>query len=231
VNTECLKCGFIATGNPPTLACPKCGAIYAKLHSLAAAGRLIRPVSLEQLEMAETEREAIRQRERERMAAQEAIRQRELERIAEQEAEQKRRQKEAIAAARESGDWSGMPAAVVASEKLRLTLTTTQHVPGRETLSIIGIVSAECVYGMNFFKDVLADVRDIVGGRSATAQKVLHDARVAALHDLREEAFQMGAHAVVAISFEFNEMSGGMRMLFVTATGTAVKLSPEPASR
>ena len=47
-------------------------------------------------------------------------------------------------------------------------LTTTPEFPGRQIRESLGIVTAECVLGINIFRDVLGSLRDLVGGRSGT---------------------------------------------------------------
>ncbi|MEL6582764.1 MAG: YbjQ family protein [Pseudomonadota bacterium] len=103
-------------------------------------------------------------------------------------------------------------------------LTTTPEVPGREVLEIIDIVTAESVQGMNIIKDVFASVTDIFGGRSSTTENVLIDARNDCLRELRQRAAAMGADAVIGVDLDYSEFSGGGGMLFLVASGTAVKL-------
>lgn len=107
-----------------------------------------------------------------------------------------------------------------------LLLTTTATVPGREISGVLDIVSAECAYGMNVLKDMLAGLTDVVGGRSGSTQGVLRDARRTVMAELRSEAFNLGADAVVGVDLDYSEFSGGGKsMLFVVATGTAVTLA------
>lgn len=107
-----------------------------------------------------------------------------------------------------------------------LLLTTTPLVPGREISGVLDIVSAECAYGMNILKDLFTNVTDVVGGRSGSTQSVLRDARRTVMAELRNEAYSLGADAVVGVDLAYSEFSGGGKsMLFVVATGTAVKLT------
>lgn len=107
-----------------------------------------------------------------------------------------------------------------------LLLTTTPSVPGREIAGVLDIVSAECAYGMNILKDFFSNVTDVVGGRSGATQGVLRDARRTVMAELRNEAFSLGADAVVGVDLAYSEFSGGGKsMLFVVASGTAVKLA------
>lgn len=118
--------------------------------------------------------------------------------------------------------------AAKAAERSRLDnlcLTTTHTVPGREVDWVIEVISAECAFGMNVFKDFFAGVSDFFGGRNRSTQNTLRDARRAVMRDLRQEAFDVGADAVIGIDLDYSEFSGGGKsMLFVVATGTAVKL-------
>ncbi len=104
-------------------------------------------------------------------------------------------------------------------------LVTTHSVPGREVREALGIVSAECVLGINVFRDFLGGIRDIVGGRSGTHQKALREARNACLEELAQAAGQLDANAVVGIDMDYSEISGGGKgMVLLVATGTAVRL-------
>jgi uncharacterized protein YbjQ (UPF0145 family) len=75
-----------------------------------------------------------------------------------------------------------------------------------------------------FFKDLLAGIRDIVGGRSETYEKVINDARNNALTELIAKAESIGANAVIGIDLDFETVGSGSSMLMVMATGTAVRI-------
>jgi uncharacterized protein YbjQ (UPF0145 family) len=110
-----------------------------------------------------------------------------------------------------------------------IVLTTSIDVPKREIESVISIVAAEAALGLNVFRDIANNIRDFVGGRSETSQKALREARLACLDQLRREAAAIGADAVIAVDLDYNELStsgSGGGILFVAASGTAVKLSP-----
>lgn len=90
----------------------------------------------------------------------------------------------------------------------------------------LGIVAAEAAFGISLLKDFFIAVRDVVGGRSTALQGALREARQAALDGLREEAYALGADAVVAVDIDLSEFSGagaGGTMVMVAATGTAVR--------
>ena len=115
-------------------------------------------------------------------------------------------------------------------DKLKnITLTTSHFLEGYKVTKTIDIITAECVFGMNIFRDFFAGVTDIVGGRSEATQTVLRDARNVCLNELRKEAFMVGANAVIAVDLDYSEFSGKMKsMLFLVASGTAVTVEEIP---
>lgn len=105
-----------------------------------------------------------------------------------------------------------------------MILTTTSQIEGYRIVEYHGIVSAETIIGANIFKDFLAGLRDIVGGRSASYEKVLKEAKAAAMSELESEASALGANAVLGIDLDFETVGSKGGMLMVCASGTAVKI-------
>ena len=99
---------------------------------------------------------------------------------------------------------------------------TTETAPNLNITKRIEIVTAECAFGMNIFKDLFAGVRDIVGGRSEAVQKTMRDSRKTALYELKKEAYEVGANAVVGVDLDYVEMSSVGSMVMLVASGTAV---------
>ncbi len=139
--------------------------------------------------------------------------------------------KNRILRAQATGNWVGIPRESIPREfwvhaAATIPISTTPTIPGYEITAAMDVISAECAYGMNIFKDFFAGITDAVGGRSGSTQGVLRDARRTVMADLRAEAFALGADAVVGVSLDYSEFSGaGKSMLFVVASGTAVKLA------
>ena len=74
-------------------------------------------------------------------------------------------------------------------------LTTSYVVANAEIEREVDILTAECAYGMNIFRDMFAGVRDIFGGRSGSVQKLLNEAKETVLEELRDQAASAGADA------------------------------------
>ncbi len=103
--------------------------------------------------------------------------------------------------------------------------TTTDSVEGRQITAYLGIVSGDAVMGTNIFKDFFAGIRDIVGGRSGAYEKELAKAKEFALEDMRTQARELGADAIVSVDLDYESIASDKTcMLMVSANGTAVKL-------
>jgi uncharacterized protein YbjQ (UPF0145 family) len=72
---------------------------------------------------------------------------------------------------------------------------------------------------------LFANIRDIVGGRSAAYEQELARARTIALDELKNSAQQLGAHAVVGIDLDYEVLGTNNGMLMVSVSGTAVTLA------
>jgi uncharacterized protein YbjQ (UPF0145 family) len=103
-----------------------------------------------------------------------------------------------------------------------MIITTTPSVEGRTIRQYHGIVTGEAILGANIFRDLFAQVRDIVGGRSAANEQELGRARETALREMEEQAVAMGANAIVGVDLDYEVINN---MLMVSASGTAVSLS------
>ena len=99
-----------------------------------------------------------------------------------------------------------------------MILTTTPSVEGKEIIEYKGIVFGEVISGINFIKDFTAGLSNFFGGRSATYENELLEARENALKELEERAYQKGANAIV----DYEVLGADNGMLMVTVSGTAV---------
>jgi uncharacterized protein YbjQ (UPF0145 family) len=103
-----------------------------------------------------------------------------------------------------------------------MIITTTDAVEGKRVVAYLGVISADVVMGSNAIRDFFASVRDWVGGRAGSYEKVLADARREAVEELAEKAAKLGADAVIGVDLDYQSVGG--TMLMVAANGTAVKL-------
>jgi len=100
--------------------------------------------------------------------------------------------------------------------------TTTPTLEGRPIRRYLGIVTGEAIMGANLFRDFFAGIRDIVGGRTASYEQVLEDARVQAIGEMQTKARELGANAVVGVDIDYEVLGQNNGMLMVAVSGTAV---------
>ncbi|NVK51990.1 MAG: YbjQ family protein [Flavobacteriaceae bacterium] len=104
-----------------------------------------------------------------------------------------------------------------------MIITTTNTLETHQIKQYIGIVSGETIIGANIFKDFFAGIRDIVGGRSGSYERVLREAKDTALKEMKDEALRLGADAIIGVDLDYETVGAKGGMLMVTASGTAVK--------
>jgi uncharacterized protein YbjQ (UPF0145 family) len=110
-----------------------------------------------------------------------------------------------------------------------MLVVTTPTLEGRRITRYLGLVSGEAILGANIFKDLFAGIRDIVGGRSAAYEQELRKAKQIAIDEMTQQARDLGANAVVSVDLDYEtiQVGQGGGMLMVSASGTAVLISPE----
>jgi len=101
-------------------------------------------------------------------------------------------------------------------------VTTTEEIPGKEVKEILGIVKGNTVRAKWFGKDILAGLRNIVGGELKEYSEMLIEAREQAVDRMIKEAELLGADAVVNVRFATSQVVQGAAEIL--AYGTAVKL-------
>jgi len=102
-----------------------------------------------------------------------------------------------------------------------MLLTTTNTVEGKQIEQYYGVVTGEVVIGAHVFKDISASIRDLVGGRSGSYERLLGQSREDALREMSERAAKMGANAVIAIDLDYETIGS---MMIVAVSGTAVRI-------
>ena len=107
---------------------------------------------------------------------------------------------------------------------MAMLMTTTPSVEGKQIVRYLGVVTGETIIGANVFRDFLAGVRDFFGGRSASYEAVLREAKDTALEEMARQAEALGANAVVGIDLDDETVGGSGSMLMVTCSGTAVRV-------
>jgi uncharacterized protein YbjQ (UPF0145 family) len=104
-----------------------------------------------------------------------------------------------------------------------MELTTIDTVPGKTITRHIGLVQGSTVRAKHVGRDILAGLKNIVGGELKSYTMLLNESRSEALDRMVEQARAAGANAVVNIRFSTSNIAAGAAE--VMAYGTAVVVS------
>lgn len=99
--------------------------------------------------------------------------------------------------------------------------STTESIAGQEIQEILGVVTGSVVQAKHIGRDIMAGLKNIVGGELRGYTEMLTDARDIAVQRLVESARVKGADAVVGIRFTTSAIMDGSCEIMVY--GTAVK--------
>jgi uncharacterized protein YbjQ (UPF0145 family) len=107
-----------------------------------------------------------------------------------------------------------------------MLVTTTDTIQNQSIATYLGVVTAEVVYGTNVLRDLFAGIRDVIGGRTGSYEKVFEQGQQKAIEELKERAQKLNADAVIGIEIDTGTINIDNKgvLLLITATGTAVKL-------
>lgn len=109
----------------------------------------------------------------------------------------------------------------------KLIISTTPTLQGYVVKEYLSIVTGEVIVGANLFRDLFANIRDMVGGRSGAYENVLERARSEALTEMQDRAADMGGNAVIGVDLDYEVIGQSGSMLMVSASGTAVIVERE----
>ncbi|MFW6026746.1 MAG: YbjQ family protein [Candidatus Woesearchaeota archaeon] len=103
-----------------------------------------------------------------------------------------------------------------------MIITSTETITGRNIKKNLGLVRGNMIRARHIGNDILAVLRNIVGGEVKEYTKMISEAREDALDKMVEEAEKLGADAVVNVRFSTSQVMGGAAEIL--AYGTAVEL-------
>lgn len=105
-----------------------------------------------------------------------------------------------------------------------MIVVTTENVAGHRVERTLGLVRGTTVRGRHIGRDLLAHLRNAVGGEITEYTKMLSEAREQALDRLVEDAESLGANAIIGLRFATSMTMAGAAEVVVY--GTAVVVGP-----
>ena len=104
----------------------------------------------------------------------------------------------------------------------QVIISNTETVPGKTIVEFYGVVSGSTVRAKNVGRDLLAGLKNIVGGELKGYTDLLKEARAEATSRMISQAKSVGANAVINVRFSTSSIAQGAAELF--AYGTAVRV-------
>lgn len=103
-----------------------------------------------------------------------------------------------------------------------MILTTIENVPGKTIIQHYGLVSGSTVRSKHFGRDIMASLKNIVGGELKGYTQLLAEARAEALSRMVTQAQELGANAIVNVRFATSSVTQGAAELYVYGTALTV---------
>ena len=101
-----------------------------------------------------------------------------------------------------------------------MIVVTSETIANKRIVRTLGLVRGNTIRARHIGKDIMAGLRNIVGGEVHEYAKLIAESREQSLDRMVEEAVSLGANAIVATRFTTSVMMGGAAELL--AIGTAV---------
>lgn len=101
-----------------------------------------------------------------------------------------------------------------------MIVVTSETIANKRVVRTLGIVRGNTVRARHIGKDIMAGLRNIVGGEVHEYAKLVAESREQSLDRMVQEAASLGANAIIAVRFTTSVLMGGAAELL--AVGTAV---------
>jgi uncharacterized protein YbjQ (UPF0145 family) len=104
-----------------------------------------------------------------------------------------------------------------------MILTNIETVPGKRIIQHYGIVTGSTVQSKHIGRDIMAGLKNLVGGELKGYTELLQEARNISTDRMIDQAKKMGANAIVNIRFATSSISQGAAELYVYGTAVHVE--------
>jgi uncharacterized protein YbjQ (UPF0145 family) len=103
-----------------------------------------------------------------------------------------------------------------------MIITNIESVPGKTIVEHFGLVSGSTIRAKHVGRDLMAGLKNLVGGELKGYTQLLHESRQQAIDRMIEQARQLGANAIINVRFSTSSVAQGAAELY--AYGTAVRI-------
>ena len=102
-------------------------------------------------------------------------------------------------------------------------VTNTEEVHGKTITACFGVVSGSTVRAKHLGRDIMAGLKNLVGGELTGYTELLGEARDQAIERMKDQAAQMGANAIVNVRFSTSSITAGASEIYVYGTAVTVE--------
>ena len=104
-----------------------------------------------------------------------------------------------------------------------MIVTNIETVPGKNILEHFGLVSGSTIRAKHVGRDIMAGLKNLVGGELKGYTQLLQESRGQALDRMVDQARQLGANAIVNVRFSTSSVAQGAAELYVYGTAVLVE--------
>ncbi|MCP4215425.1 MAG: YbjQ family protein [bacterium] len=104
-----------------------------------------------------------------------------------------------------------------------MIITNIEEIPGKKIIEHYGLVAGSTVRAKHVGRDIMAGLKNIIGGELKGYTELLEDARKQAKERMEQQAREMGANAVVNVRFNTSSVAQGASELYIYGTAVRVK--------
>ena len=104
-----------------------------------------------------------------------------------------------------------------------MLMSTTNTIYGKKIIKQLGLVRGNTIRSRDIGKDIMASLRNVVGGEIEEYTKLMAESREQALDRMSDEARSLGANAIVGVKFSTTEVMGRAAEILVYGTAVIVE--------
>jgi len=104
-----------------------------------------------------------------------------------------------------------------------MIITNTEEIPGKTIKTCLGVVSGSTVRAKHAGRDIMAGLKNIVGGELKGYTELLGEARDQAMERMQAQATQVGANAIVNVRFSTSSVAAGASEIYIYGTAVVVE--------
>jgi uncharacterized protein YbjQ (UPF0145 family) len=104
-----------------------------------------------------------------------------------------------------------------------MLLSTTEDIEGRKIIKHLGLVRGNTIRARHIGRDIMASLRNLVGGEISDYTKMMAESREQAIDRMVEEAEKLGANAIIGVKFATSMVMQMASEILVYGTAVVVE--------